>query len=113
VDTVQYVLSHFAKYGKVNRASLGLELEESWSAIVGLPTNEPLTITKVTSDAAKSAGLKVGDQLYAVGETQVSSIVEVNELLKSYLPDQTIRFTLLSDGDIVTKKVKLSQWTPN
>ncbi|QKS47891.1 trypsin-like peptidase domain-containing protein (plasmid) [Paenibacillus cellulosilyticus] len=111
VDTVQYVLSHFTKYGKVNRASLGVELEESWSAIVGLPTDEPLTITKVTSDAAKNAGIQNGDQLYAVAGTQVSSIVEVNELLKSYLPDQSIEITLLSDGDIVTKKIKLSAWT--
>jgi serine protease Do len=110
---VQYVLSHFVKYGKVNRASLGIELEESWSAIVGLPTDEPLTVTKVSSDAAKNAGFQIGDQLYAVADTQVSSIVEVNELLKSYLPDQTIEVTLLSDGDIVTKKIKLSKWTQN
>jgi len=109
-DTVQYVLKHFAKYGKVNRASLGVELEESWSAIVGLPTTEPLSITKVVSDAAKKAGISPGDDLYSVAGKQVSSIVEVNELLKDYLPDQTIEVTLLSDGDLITKKIKLAQW---
>ncbi|GFN32619.1 S1C family serine protease [Paenibacillus xylaniclasticus] len=110
MDTVQYVLKHFTKYGKVNRASLGVELEESWSAIVGLPTTDPLTVTKVVSDAAKKAGIAVGDELYSVAGVQVSSIVEVNELLKGYLPEQTVEVTLLSDGDLVTKKLKLSQW---
>ncbi len=45
-DTVKYVIAQFFKYGEVRRASLGLGLEESWSAIVGLPTEDPLKVTK-------------------------------------------------------------------
>ncbi|MFC5700769.1 S1C family serine protease [Cohnella faecalis] len=107
-DTVQYVLNHFYKYGKVKRASLGLELEESWSAIVGLPTDEPMTVTAISSPGAEKAGIRVGDELYAVGGKQVSTIVELNELLKSYLPDQKVSITLLSDGDLVTRQLTLS-----
>ncbi|XEC95426.1 S1C family serine protease [Paenibacillus tarimensis] len=106
-DTVQYVIRHFEKYGKVKRASLGLELEESWAAIVGLPTEEPLTITSVNSEEARKAKIKAGDVLYSAAGTQISSIVELNELLKQYLPGQHIELMLSSDGDLVTRKLTL------
>lgn len=109
-DTVRYVLEHFDKYGKVKRASLGLELEESWSAVVGLPTEEPMTVLSATSPNARKIGIAAGDQLYAVNGKQVSTIVELNELLKAFLPGQTVSVTLLSDGDLVTRKLVLSEY---
>ncbi|TFE29101.1 trypsin-like serine protease [Cohnella luojiensis] len=112
-DTVQYVLDHFYKYGKVKRPSLGLELEESWSAVVGLPTEEPMTVIAVSSANAGKAGVKAGDQLYSVNGKQVASAVELNELLKAHLPGQTVDVTLLSDGDLITKKLVLSESLAN
>jgi len=112
-DTVQYVLDHFYKYGKVKRPALGLGLEESWSAVVGLPTEEPMSVTSVSPGNAAKAGVKVGDQLYSVNGKQVSTIVELNELLKAYLPGQTVTVTLLSDGDLITKKLVLSESLAN
>jgi len=108
-DTVKYVLNHFDKYGKVKRPSLGLELEESWSAVVGLPTDEPMTVLALTSPNAEKAGISKGDQLYSVNGKQVSTVVELNELLKAFLPGQSIAVTLLSDGDLVTRKLVLSE----
>jgi serine protease Do len=108
-DTVQYVLNQFYKYGKVMRPSLGVELEESWSAVVGLPTDEPMTVTAVTSLEASGAGIAAGDRIYTVAGRQVSTIVELNEVLKAYLPGQKVTVTLLNtDGDLVDKKVTLS-----
>jgi serine protease Do len=108
-DTVQYVLGHFNKYGKVMRPSLGLELEESWAAIVGLPTEEPMKITAVSSPSAKNAGINPGDQLYSVAGKQVSTIIEVNELLKPFLPGQKVEVTLLTaDGDLMTHSITLA-----
>lgn len=107
-DTVQYVLNQFNKNGKVVRATLGLELEESWSAVVGMPTQDPMTVTAVTSTAAKNAGVQAGDKLYAIAGKQVSTLVEMNELLKSYAPGQTVSVTMLSDGDLVVRKIVLS-----
>ncbi|MCD9022364.1 trypsin-like peptidase domain-containing protein [Cohnella sp. NL03-T5] len=112
-DTVQYVLNHFYKYGKVNRPALGIELEESWSAVVGLPTEEPMTVTAVSPGNAVKAGINVGDQLYSINGKQVSSVVELNELLKAYLPGQSITLTLLSDGDLVNRKLVLSESLAN
>lgn len=57
-DTVQYVMGQLFKYGEVKRPSLGFNMEESWSAIVGLPTDDPLTVTKVFSDQAKKPAFR-------------------------------------------------------
>ncbi|MBW7474949.1 trypsin-like peptidase domain-containing protein [Paenibacillus oenotherae] len=108
-DTVRYVVNHFFKYGKVNRASLGLELEESWAAIVGLPTTEPLKVKAVESESASKAGIAQDDLLYSVGGKGITSIVELNELLKGYLPGQQIEVMLQSDGDLIKRKLTLVQ----
>lgn len=108
VDTVQYIINQFFEYGKIKRASLGLQLEESWSAIVGLPTDDPLTITGVLSAQAKKAKIKEGDVLYSVAGTRVSSVVDINELLKTYLPGQKVKLLMQTDGDIITRTVVLA-----
>jgi serine protease Do len=108
VDTVQYIINQFFDYGKIKRASLGLQLEESWSAIVGLPTDDPLTITGVLSPEAKKAKIKDGDVIYSVAGTRVSSVVDINELLKKYLPGQKVKLLMQTDGDIVTRTLVLA-----
>lgn len=108
-ETVNYVIKHYFTYGEVRRASLGVELEESWSAIVGLPTEEPLTITSVLTKEAKKAGIKEGDELYSIAGKRVTSVVDINELLKGYLPGQKVKLFMQSGGDIVSRQVVLTQ----
>ncbi|MEK3783946.1 trypsin-like peptidase domain-containing protein [Paenibacillus sp. FSL R5-0810] len=108
-ETVRYVVDHLLKYGEVRRATLGLELEESWSAIVGLPSDDPLTVTKVLSAEAKKAGIAEGDVLYGINGKRVYSVVDINERLKSYTPGQQVRLLMQRDGDIVNVSLKLSQ----
>lgn len=108
-ETVNYVIKHYFTYGEVRRASLGLELEESWSTIVGLPTEDPLTITSILTKEAKKAGIKVGDELYSIAGKRVTSVVDINELLKNYLPGQKVKLLMQSNGDIVSRQVVLTQ----
>ncbi|WP_082423239.1 S1C family serine protease [Paenibacillus dakarensis] len=112
VDTVQYVTGHLLKYGKVKRADLGIELEESWSAIVGLPSDDPLTVRKVTAVPAQKAGIKEEDVLYAINGKRVYSIVDINEMLKSYMPGAKVSVLMQSDGDIVIRRLTLSSGSP-
>jgi serine protease Do len=107
-DTVQYVIDQLLKYGEVKRPSLGLILEESWSAIVGLPTDDPLTVTKVTSPEAEAAGIQEDDVLYSINGVTVRNIVDINELFKAYLPGQKVKLLMQSDGDIVSRTIVLS-----
>lgn len=110
--TVQYILDQLFKYGEVQHPSLGLELEASWSKIVGLPTLEPLAVTKVTSEAALHVGITEGDVLYSIDGHRVTSVVDINELFKSYSPGKTVRLVMQSDGDIVIRKLVLIQGDP-
>lgn len=110
VDTVQYVLDHFFTYGKVMRPYLGLELEESWEAVVGLPSEEALQVAYVDPDSpAAEAGVKQGDTLLKFGESSVRTLVEFNELMKKYLPGQSVTLVLKSGGETVTRDVKLGE----
>ncbi|WP_239004663.1 S1C family serine protease [Paenibacillus tepidiphilus] len=111
-DTVQYIVSQLLKSGEVIRPSLGLELEESWPAIVGLPTEAPLTVTGLISDEAREAGIGEGDALYAIDGHRVFSQVDINELFKAYTPGKTVKLLMQSGGDIVARKLVLSQGDP-
>lgn len=108
VDTVRYVMEHFFKYGKVKRPSLGFTLEESWAAVVGLPTTEPLTVKKVdASSSAAKAGIKAGDLLYSVNKQNVTTLVDLNEYLKAWLPGDEVELAMQSGGDLVVRKIVL------
>jgi serine protease Do len=110
IDTVNYVIQHFFKYGKVKRPYSGLELEESWAAVVGLPTTEPLTVTSVvTGSPAGIAGIKKGDVIYSLDAINVSTLIDFNEQLRKYLPGDKAKFMVLSDGDLKTIPVTFTE----
>ncbi|MDF2925619.1 MAG: trypsin [Paenibacillaceae bacterium] len=105
-DTVQYVLQHFRDYGRVKRPATGMELEESWAALVGIPTEEPMTVSFVEPDSpAAKAGIKPGDKFLKLGDHPAANLVEFNELLKNYLPGESAEFTLQTAGGTVKRTV--------
>ena len=113
VDTVQYVLDHFFKYGKVMRPYLGVELEESWEALVGLPSQDSLTVAYVDPDSpASKAGIRQGDAIVAFDDKEVRTIVEYNELMKRYLPGETVRVKVISEGVTAVREVVLGEESP-
>ncbi|MFD1776568.1 S1C family serine protease [Paenibacillus rhizophilus] len=111
-ETVRYIIKQLLAYGEVRRPSLGLELQESWSAIVGLPAEDPLTVTKAVSAEARKAGIAEGDELYSIDGHRVTSAVDINELFKSYRPGQTVELLMQSGGDIVQRKLVLGEGDP-
>ena len=110
IDTVRYVLNQFDTYGKVRRPNIGVTFEEDWVAAYGLPSQNGLTI-KATNEtsAAKEAGLAVGDVVTAVDGKGVHSIIEWNEIMKSYLPGQTVTLTVWSNGEFRDMAIALSE----
>ncbi|NOU94470.1 trypsin-like serine protease [Paenibacillus sp. LMG 31456] len=114
VDTVQHVLEHFRKYGKVKRPNLGLELGESWEAVVGLPSSNGLEVTYVEPDSpAAKAGIKQGDVLLSIDSKQTLNRVQYNEALKNYLPEQKVRLTVQSGNSTKTVDVVLAEERSN
>ncbi len=112
VDTVKYVLKHFELYGKVKRAYTGLELEESWEAVVGLPSSTGLRVAYVDADSpAAEAGIEQDEVLVSVGPNSVKTLVDYNEAIKTYLPGQSVDIKLQSGSTLLTKTVKLGERT--
>jgi len=111
-DTVEYIIDQLYEYGEVRRAYIGVQLQESEDALIGMPTNDAMTVTKVQSPAAKKAGIKEGDVLYSINGKRVHTTVELNELLKAYAPGQTVKLMMQSGGDIVSRTLKLAQAQP-
>ncbi|UKS25748.1 trypsin-like peptidase domain-containing protein [Paenibacillus sp. HWE-109] len=110
VDTVKYVLKHFQLYGKVKRPYLGLELEESWEAVVGLPSSTGLRVAYVDPDSpAASAGIQQDDFLVSIGTSKVKTLVDYNEAIKHYLPGEKVDITIQSGSSPVTKSVTLGE----
>ena len=110
IDTVRYVLNQFDTYGKVRRPNIGVTFEEDWVAAYGLPTQNGLTIKAMNeTSAAKEAGLTVGDVVTAVNGKGVHSIIEWNEIMKSYLPGHTVTLTVWSNGEFRDMAIALSE----
>lgn len=109
-DTVNYVLRHFEAYGKVRRPSLKAELKEDWLAELGVPSEGGLTVRSMDKDSPLLyAEFANGDIISAINGTAVNSIVEVNELFKSFLPGDTVTVTAARGADIIEKQVVLAE----
>nr|WP_326073278.1 trypsin-like peptidase domain-containing protein [Paenibacillus alba]MEC0229146.1 trypsin-like peptidase domain-containing protein [Paenibacillus alba] len=110
IDTVKYVLKHFQLYGKVKRPYLGLELEESWEAVVGLPSSTGLRVAYVDPDSpAAGAGIQQDDVFVAIGTSNVKTLVDYNEAIKHYLPGDKVDIKIQSGSSAVTKSVTLGE----
>ncbi|SDO01558.1 serine protease, S1-C subfamily, contains C-terminal PDZ domain [Paenibacillus sp. yr247] len=110
VDTVKYVLKHFQLYGKVKRPYLGLELEESWEAVVGLPSSTGLRVAYVDPDSpAAGVGIQQDDLIISIGTSKVKTLVDYNEAIKKYLPSETVDITIQSGSSTITKPVTLGE----
>lgn len=110
LNTIQYVLSHFEKYGKVKRPYLGADFEEDWAAKVGLPSASGLKISRIESGSpAEKMGIKADDMLMAVNDKKINSIVDYNEEMKKYLPKDTVTVKIKRDGVIQSMKVVMGE----
>ncbi|MFC0211293.1 trypsin-like peptidase domain-containing protein [Paenibacillus chartarius] len=105
MDTVRYVLDHFQKYGKVKRPYLGVELEESWEAVVGLPSQDGLRVAYVEPESpAAKAGFAEGDQLLKIGDAAVNTLVGYHEALKKYLPGDSLSVKVKTESGQQTER---------
>lgn len=88
LDTVNYVLDQFDKNGKVLRPNLGITLENSWEARIGLPTKKGITV--------KSSNINEfspGDVINKVNGIDVHSIIDYNKALRDTFTSSAINIT--------------------
>lgn len=110
IGTIEYVLSHFEKYGKVKRPKLGADFEEDWAAKVGLPSNSGLKVTNVKErSAANKSGLLVDDVILSVNGNNVNTLIDYNEVMKKFIPGDKTYFKVRRDGVITNINVVLEE----
>lgn len=110
VDTVKYVLNQFELYGKVRHISFGVEFQEDWLAELGVPSEAGLTIKGLEkSSPLAKASFKTGDVLVSVDDVAINSIVELNELMKNYLPGDTVKVGVKTNGEIKYADIVLDE----
>ena len=110
VDTVKYVLNQFELYGKVRHISFGAEFQEDWLAERGVPSEAGLTIKGLEkSSPLAKASFKTGDVLVSVDDVAINSIVELNELMKNYLPGDTVKVGVKTNGEIKYADIVLDE----
>ena len=110
VDTVKYVLNQFELYGKVRHISFGAEFQEDWLAELGVPSEAGLTIKGLEkSSPLAKATFKTGDVLVSVDDVAINSIVELNELMKNYLPGDTVKVGVKTNGEIKYADIVLDE----
>lgn len=110
IDTVKYVLNQFELYGKVRHISFGAEFQEDWLAELGVPSEAGLTIKGLeNSSPLAKASFKTGDVLVSVDNVAINSIVELNELMKNYLPGDTVRVGVKTNGEIKYADIVLEE----
>ena len=110
VDTVKSVLNQFELYGKVRHISFGAEFQEDWLAELGVPSEAGLTIKGLEkSSPLAKASFKTGDVLVSVDDVAINSIVELNELMKNYLPGDTVKVGVKTNGEIKYADIVLDE----
>ena len=110
VDTVKYVLNQFELYGKGRHISFGAEFQEDWLAELGVPSEAGLTIKGLEkSSPLAKASFKTGDVLVSVDDIAINSIVELNELMKNYLPGDTVKVGVKTNGEIKYADIVLDE----
>lgn len=96
---VQKVVTDIKKYGSVQRAMLGITMQEITGDLAKEKNIEPIKgvyILEVSEDgAAQKAGVKAGDILVKINGTQINSSTSVQEMISRFSPGAKIKLTLM------------------
>ena len=98
------IIDDILEFGAVQEAILGINIDSSDENIEGVK------ITSVTADGgAKEAGLKPGDVIKKLNNVKISKFSELRGQLTAMRPGESLDITVNRDGELLTKKVKLSK----
>ena len=101
VDTINYVLSSFEKYGKVLRPDTGIAFTESWESKIGVPTKKGLSVT-----SSKNASIMPGDVITHVNGYDVHSVADYNEAIKKSFNGESITINYTRGGVAYVAEIK-------
>lgn len=101
--------------GKVSgRAAIGVSIVDATDAQTAMQHGLKMTgiyIAEVTTENAKSAGLKAGDMLYYMEDTKIENTGDLQAELNKHKPGDTVKITVIRDNKTIETKVKLTEAT--
>ena len=100
LDTINYVLNQFEQNGKVIRPDLGVTLENSWEARIGLPTKKGVTVK-----TSSSSSLSSGDVINSINGVEVHSIVDFNKALRDTYSSGSINVIYTRSGEQISTDI--------
>lgn len=101
VDTINYVLSSFEKYGRVQRPDTGISFTESWESKIGVPTKKGLSVT-----VSKNASIIPGDVITHVNGYEVHSVADYNEAIKKSFNGESVTLNYTRAGVANVAEIK-------
>lgn len=108
---VQKVIRDLQEFGEVQRAYLGVniqDLDSETAREIGLPNAEGVYITRVSiNGAAQDAGLKAGDVVIGINYTRVKRTSELQEFVGRFRPGEEVNIEYWRDGKKYRTRVTL------
>ena len=112
VNIVKKVIGDIKSYGKVQRALLGVSINDinsDFASKEGLNTLKGAYVNGMSSmGEAEKAGIKVGDVITAIDGKDINSTSELLERVSQYSPEETVFVTVNRGGKVMDFDVKLS-----
>ncbi|HKM28713.1 MAG TPA: trypsin-like peptidase domain-containing protein [Anaerovoracaceae bacterium] len=111
INKAAEIASDLIENGKVSdRASIGIEIADLTSAQNAMQYGYKMTgiyIRKVNSSNARDGGLKVGDLIYYVEDTQIDSYATLTAEVQKHKVGDTIEITVVRENKTIKCDVKL------
>jgi len=117
INTVKNSVQELLDYGYVRgRAALGvslLDINDMQTAFQYRVSRMGVYVVEVTEGgASEKAGVKVGDNIIAIGDVAISSVANVKGQLNNYSVGDTIQVQVIRDGRTLTLDVTLDEYKP-
>jgi serine protease Do len=119
VNIVKKVVNDLRQYGNVQRAIIGVNIQDVTSDLV---TEKKLKLNDVrgvylngiiAGGAAEAAGLKENDVIVKIDDTSVSTSAELQEQVSKHRPGDKVTITYIRDGKEMTSPVVLKNLDGN
>jgi serine protease Do len=112
VNIVKKVVSDLIEFGTVQRAFLGVSIEDinaKKAQIKGLKQLNGVYINGLTtSGAAEHAGIRIGDVITSIESNKVNTVAELQEQVSKYRPGDKVKVTVIRNEKEVIVPVTLT-----
>lgn len=114
---VQKVVSDIKQYGIVQRAILGIQMQEispELKKAKGLTTLQGAYVANVVEDgAAYKAGVRIGDVITQIDSTPIKTGTDLQEQIGRHRPGDIVTLTILRKGSLLTFTAELTNHQGN